>query len=74
MADTVLMEEICDRLCDAEFENRIISAESEGRLSTVLGLNKAWSNTKVKRALGRLVRDGKVIRHRCRPQYIGHDD
>jgi hypothetical protein len=39
------------------------------------GLTKgAYSNTMFKRALGRLIEDGKVIWSRARPQHIGDDE
>ncbi len=74
MADSCLMAEILDRLSDAELTGTDVRACSESELIEVLGLNSAWSNTQVKRALGRLIRDGKVSRHRCWQQYIGHDE
>lgn len=61
MADSILCEEILVRL----EERGYVRVERLGDFKSELGINPEWSNTQIKRALGSLISNGKVLRHRA---------
>ena len=60
MADMVLVDEILMTLEQKE----VITVDRDSDFKNVSGINPEWSNTKVKRALGHLVSNRKVVRIR----------
>lgn len=51
-----------------------VTVERDSELRDAVGLRGAYSKTQVNKAMGRLVKDGKVIRHREEPYSIGDTD
>jgi len=60
MADAVLRDEILVTL----EEKQAVTVERDADFKRESGINPDWSNTMVKRALGSLIKDRKVLRIR----------